>query len=69
MLFQDDGEVRLYDLSTDIGEQVDLSEAMPEKANAMRSDLMAYLSSVRAPRWQEGITWKNDPIATFNSVH
>ena len=69
VLFQDDGEVRLYDLSTDIGEQVDLSEAMPEKANAMRSDLMAYLSSVRAPRWQEGITWKNDPIATFNSVH
>jgi arylsulfatase A-like enzyme len=69
VLFQDDGEVRLYDLSADIGEQVNLADALPDKADAMRSDLIAYLSSVRAPRWQEGITWKKDPLATFNSVH
>jgi len=48
---------------------VNLSDALPDKADAMRSDLIAYLSSVRAPRWQEGITWKKDPLATFNSVH
>jgi hypothetical protein len=42
---------------------------MPEKTEAMRADLMAYLSSVRAPRWQEGITWKQDPLESFNSVH
>lgn len=69
VLFQDDGEARLYNLSDDVGERVDLSEAMPEKTEAMRADLMAYLSSVRAPRWQEGITWKQDPLESFNSVH
>ena len=69
VLFQDDGEVRLYNLRDDIGEEHDLSVALPDTAEAMRMALMAYLSDVRAPRWQEGITWKGKPVAEFNSVH
>lgn len=69
VLFQDDGEVRLYNLRDDLGEEHDLSVAMPEKAEAMRLALSGYLSDVRAPRWQEGITWKGKPLAEFESVH
>ena len=53
VLFQDDGEVRLYDLRNDIREENDLSAVMPDKTEAMRA-LSDYLSDVRAPRWQEG---------------
>ena len=53
----------------DVGEEHDLSVAMPEKAEAMRMALSGYLSDVRAPRWQEGITWKGKPLAEFDSVH
>ena len=69
VLFQDDGEVRLYNLRDDIGEQHDLSTVLPDTAEAMRMALSGYLSDVRAPRWQEGITWKGKPLAEFNSFH
>ena len=69
VLFQDDGEARLYDLRNDIGEENDLSAVMPDKTEAMRGALSDYLSDVRAPRWQEGITWKGKPLAEFNSFH
>ena len=69
VLFQDNGEVRLYDVRNDIGEENNLSAAMPAKAEAMRVALSEYLSDVRAPRWQEGITWKGKPLAEFNSIH
>ena len=69
LLFQDDGEVRLYNLRHDIGEENDLAAAMPDKAAAMRLALSEYLSDVRAPRWQEGITWKAKPLVEFDSFH
>ena len=69
VLFQDNGEVRLYDLCHDIGEENDLAAAMPDKAATMRLALSEYLSDVRAPRWQEGITWKAKPLAEFDSFH
>ena len=69
VLFQDDGEVRLYNLRDDIGEEHDLTAALPDTAEAMRMALLSYLSDVRAPRWQEGITWKRKPLAEFNSFH
>ena len=69
VLFQDDGEVRLYNLRDDIGEEHDLSAALPDTAEVMRMALSDYLSDVLAPRWQEGITWKGKPLAEFDSVH
>ena len=69
VLFQDDGEVRLYNLRHDIGEENDLAAALPNKAAAMKLALSEYLSDVRAPRWQEGITWKARPLAEFDSFH
>lgn len=69
VLFQDNGEVRLYDLRSDIGEKNDLSASMPDKAEAMREALSDYLSVVKAPRWQEGISWKGKPLVEFDSFH
>ena len=35
----------------------------------MSSELLGYLHEVSAPRWQEGITWKNAPFRSFESIH
>tara|TARA_B100000989_G_scaffold58087_1_gene39469 strand:+ start:1228 stop:2646 length:1419 start_codon:yes stop_codon:yes gene_type:complete len=69
LYFHDDGETRLYDLQADIGEQHDLAESLPAVAERMSSELLGYLHEVSAPRWQEGITWKNAPFRSFESIH
>lgn len=40
--------VELYDLSSDIGEKIDLSARMPDKAKAMAETLTAYLKAANA---------------------
>jgi hypothetical protein len=40
--------VQLFNLKDDIGEQNDLSKAMPEKVNELRNKLHAWRSSVDA---------------------
>ena len=40
--------LELYDLSTDLGETNDLSEKMPELANALHEELMAFLHQANA---------------------
>ena len=67
--FYDNGEVRLFDLEQDLGETTNLALKLPELAQDMEADLLAYLKQVQAPRWQEGITWKNDPFRSFESTH
>ena len=46
--FHEDMSVRLYDLSKDIGEQTDLSNAMPKKAENLRQRLHQWRESVAA---------------------
>ena len=67
--FHDNGEVRLFDLEQDWEETTNLALKLPELAHTMETDLLAYLSQVHAPRWQPGITWKNDPFSSFESTH
>ena len=42
------GELRLYDLSKDIGERNDLAKQMPDKAAELDRRLTDYLKSVNA---------------------
>ena len=67
--FLDNGEVRLFDLEKDLEETTNLVLKLPELAHDMESDLLDYLEQVKAPRWQEGITWKKDPFRSFESTH
>jgi len=67
--FHDNGEVRLFDLEKDLEETTNLALKLPELAHDMESDLLDYLEQVKAPRWQEGITWKKDPFRSFESTH
>ena len=69
LFFHDDGEVRLFDLSDVTGEQHNLAEEAPDVTEELAQELLGYLSAVHAPRWQEGITWKNAPFKSFDSVH
>jgi len=45
------GAVRLYDLSTDPGEHLDLSAAKPDVVADLRSSLAGWESQCRAPLW------------------
>ena len=67
--FHDNGEVRLFDLEKDLEETTNLALRLPDLARNMESDLLDYLKQVQAPRWQEGITWKNDPFRSFESTY
>ncbi len=46
--FHEDNRVELYDLDADIGEQNDLSQTMPQKANALLEELVSWRESVNA---------------------
>lgn len=46
--FHEDNSVRLYDLGNDVGEQNDLSEALPDKTSALLSSLHRWRESVAA---------------------
>ena len=46
--FHTDGHVELYDLADDVGETTDLSDIESDRAERMRDELHAYLSSVDA---------------------
>ena len=48
-------------------EQVDLTNQKPEKAKELEKILDNYLVDVHAPKWQDGITWKNTPLKEINS--
>lgn len=43
-----DGSIELYDVVKDIGEQQDISDAMPARATAMKKHLRDWLASVGA---------------------
>jgi arylsulfatase A-like enzyme len=47
--FYETGEDKLYDLSTDLGEQTDLAAQQPEPLRLLRRQLRDYLQKVQAP--------------------
>ena len=51
------------------GEQHNLAAEATDVTEELTQELLGYLSAVHAPRWQEGITWKNAPFKSFDSVH
>ncbi len=46
--FYEDGRLELYNLKTDVGEQNNLAEAMPDKAEGLRKQLDAWRKAVNA---------------------
>ena len=48
-------------------EQLNLANQKPEKAKELEKILDNYLTHVHAPKWQDGITWKNKPLKEINS--
>ena len=67
--FYDTNEVRLYSIENDIEEKHDLSKVLIEKTNSLESALDEYLTLVKAPKWKQGITWRNKSIDEINSFH
>ena len=65
--FQDDKSILLFNLAKDKMEQINLASKNPEKAKEMEKILDNYLLEVHAPKWQDGITWKNTPLREINS--
>ena len=65
--FQDDKSTLLFNLVKDKMEQLNLATQQPEKAKELEKILDNYLIEVHAPKWQDGITWKNTPLKEINS--
>ena len=65
--FQDDKSTLLFDLVKDKKEGFNLATQNPEKTKELEKILDDYLKRVSAPKWQDGITWKNTPIKKINS--
>ena len=67
--FYDNNEIKLFDLNVDIFEKNDLSQKKGKIAKRLEASLMDYLSTVKAPKWQTGITWKQKTLKKINSFH
>mgnify|MGYP001207649668 FL=1 len=67
--FQDNGEILLFNMIDDIKEENNLFAYNKKIAKNLVKILDNYLDEVDAPKWQEGITWKNKPLKEFNSHH
>jgi len=67
--FYDTQEVMLFNITKDIGENVNLVLSLPKKVTELELLLDNYLAKVKAPKWKQGINWKNKPIEKFNSYH
>ena len=48
-------------------EQLDVAHQNPQKAKELEEILENYLKDVQAPKWKDGITWKNIPLEKINS--
>jgi len=67
--FYNNNQLMLFDVVNDIAENSNLVDSLPEKVLELELLLDSYLSKVKAPKWQPGISWKNKPIEIFNSYH
>ena len=64
-------EINLYDVVNDLSESTDLSKIQTNEklSNQLEKILDKYLEKVIAPKWQPGITWKENPLKIINSFH
>lgn len=67
--FHDKNELMLFDIENDLKESNNLALALPKKTKKLEKALDDYLTKVKAPKWQKGITWKHKPIEKINSFH
>ena len=69
--FYDNNEINLYNVNDDFSENIDLSKIyVGEKLSKKLEKLLDnYLEKVKAPKWQPGITWKENPLKIINSYH
>ena len=69
--FYDNNETYLYDIKNDVSESFDLSKIhVNEKLTKKLEKLLdKYLEKVKAPKWQPGITWKENSLEIINSFH
>ena len=67
--FYDNNKLLLFNIKNDIAEKNNLATSLPEKVSELELLLDTYLSKVKAPRWQPGITWKNKSLEKINSYH
>ena len=65
--FQDDKSIHLFNLVKDKMEQFNLAVKNSEKAKELEQILDNYLIEVHAPKWKDGINWKNIPLKEINS--
>ena len=65
--FQDDKSILLFNVVKDKMEYLNLATTKLAKAKELEKILDDYLIQVNAPKWQEGITWKNIPLREINS--
>ena len=67
--FHDNGELNLFDLSSDIGEQNNLAEKFPLKAKKLDSKMENYFKKHKTVKWRKGIDWKFKSIEEINSFY
>jgi arylsulfatase A-like enzyme len=67
--FHDNGELNLFDLSNDIGEQNNLAEKFPLKAKKLDSKMENYFKKHKTVKWGKGIDWKFKSIEEINSFY
>jgi arylsulfatase A-like enzyme len=67
--FHDNGELNLFDLSSDIGEQNNLAEKFPLKAKKLDSKMENYFKKHKTVKWGKGIDWKFKSIEEINSFY
>lgn len=74
--FYDNNNINLFDVNNDISESIDLSKIYlkgklinKKLSKRLEKALDKYLSKVKAPKWQPGITWKENPLKIINSFH
>ena len=67
--FQDDKSILLFNLVEDKMEKFNLANKETEKAKELEKILDNFLVNVHAPKWQDGITWKNEPLQEINSSY
>ena len=67
--FQDDKSILLFNLVEDKMEKFNLANKETEKAKELEKILDNFLVNVHAPKWQDGITWKNKSLQEINSSY
>ena len=67
--FYDNNEIQLFDLNQDIYENNNIFDKKNEISKKLERTLDTYLSDVKAPKWQPGITWKYNTLKKINSFH